>query len=68
MPVSPSARSRWSLRRTDPLASVAGTSRPTVNKVLGEKQEHGVLALSRGRTTLIDPAALERRARGVVVT
>jgi CRP-like cAMP-binding protein len=46
------------------LASLAGTSRATVNKVLREEQEHGTLELARGRTTLIDPAALERRARG----
>lgn len=46
------------------LASLAGTSRATVNKVLREEQEHGAVALSRGRTTLTDPAALERRARG----
>lgn len=46
------------------LASLAGTSRATVNKVLREEQEHGTVALSRGRTTVTDAAALERRARG----
>lgn len=46
------------------LASLAGTSRATVNKVLREEQEHGTLELARGRTTLLDTAALERRARG----
>lgn len=46
------------------LASLAGTSRATVNKVLREEQEHGTLELRRGRTTLLDAAALERRARG----
>ena len=46
------------------LASLAGTSRATVNKVLREEQDHGAVALSRGRTTLTDPTALERRARG----
>ena len=46
------------------LASLAGTSRATVNKVLREEQEQGAVTLSRGRTTLADPAALERRARG----
>lgn len=46
------------------LASLAGTSRATVNKVLREEQEHGTLELARGRTTLLDAAALERRARG----
>ncbi|MDW5595502.1 Crp/Fnr family transcriptional regulator [Conexibacter stalactiti] len=46
------------------LASLAGTSRATVNKVLREEQEHGTLELRRGRTTVLDAAALERRARG----
>jgi CRP-like cAMP-binding protein len=46
------------------LASLAGTSRATVNKVLREEQEQGTLELRRGRTTVLDAAALERRARG----
>lgn len=47
------------------LASLAGTSRATVNRVLREEQEQGSLELHRGRTTVIDAAALERRARGL---
>lgn len=47
------------------LASLAGTSRATVNRVLREEQELGTVALTRGRTTLLDPEALERRARGL---
>lgn len=46
------------------LASLAGTSRATVNRVLREEQQRGTLELSRGSTTLLDPAALARRARG----
>ena len=46
------------------LASLAGTSRATVNKVLREEQEQGALELGRGSTTVRDAAALERRARG----
>jgi len=46
------------------LASLAGTSRATVNRVLREEQTRGTLELSRGRTTLLDPDALARRARG----
>lgn len=46
------------------LASLAGTSRATVNRVLREEQALGAVALSRGRTTLVDPQALARRARG----
>ncbi len=46
------------------LASLSGTSRATVNKVLREEQEAGALELARGRTTLRDVAGLERRAGG----
>lgn len=46
------------------LASLAGTSRATVNRVLREEQSRGTVELSRGRTTLVDPDALARRARG----
>jgi CRP/FNR family transcriptional regulator, cyclic AMP receptor protein len=46
------------------LASLAGTSRATVNRVLREEQARGTLELSRGRTTLLDPDALAKRARG----
>jgi CRP-like cAMP-binding protein len=46
------------------LASLAGTSRATVNRVLREEQELGTLELSRGSTTLLDPEALAKRARG----
>ncbi len=45
------------------LASLAGTSRATVNRVLREEQAQGTLRLTRGCTTLLDPAALARRAR-----
>lgn len=46
------------------LASLAGTSRATVNRVLRDEQRRGTVELSRGRTTLVDPAALAQRARG----
>jgi CRP/FNR family cyclic AMP-dependent transcriptional regulator len=46
------------------LASLSGTSRATVNKVLREEEQKGALELGRGRTTLRDAAGLERRARG----
>ncbi|HZV75987.1 MAG TPA: Crp/Fnr family transcriptional regulator [Conexibacter sp.] len=46
------------------LASLAGTSRATVNRVLRDEQQRGTLTLSRGRTTLVDPDALAARARG----
>jgi CRP/FNR family cyclic AMP-dependent transcriptional regulator len=45
------------------LASLAGTSRATVNRVLREAEERGSLALGRGRTTVLDADELERRGR-----
>jgi CRP-like cAMP-binding protein len=45
------------------LASLAGTSRATVNRVLREAEERGSLKLGRGRTTVLDADELERRGR-----
>lgn len=45
------------------LASLAGTSRATANRVVGELEQAGALAVSRGRITVVDPAVLARRAR-----
>ncbi|MFO7571323.1 MAG: Crp/Fnr family transcriptional regulator [Gaiellaceae bacterium] len=46
------------------LAALAGTSRATVNRVLREEERRGVVALARGRVTVLDLGALEqRRAR-----
>lgn len=45
------------------LASLAGTSRATVNRVLREEEERGSIALGRGRTTVLDADALTRRGR-----
>jgi CRP-like cAMP-binding protein len=47
----------------DDLAAMAGTSRATVNRVLREEQKLGAVALARGRTTVLDADALERRCR-----
>lgn len=45
------------------LADLAGTTRPTVNRVLRELEEDGTIALGRGRVVILDMARLERRAR-----
>ncbi len=45
------------------LASIAGTSRATVNKVLREEESRGHVQLGRGRTTVLDAEALARRGR-----
>jgi CRP/FNR family transcriptional regulator, cyclic AMP receptor protein len=47
----------------DDLASLAGTSRATVNRVLREEERRGTVALERGRCTVLDPDGLARRAR-----
>jgi CRP/FNR family transcriptional regulator, cyclic AMP receptor protein len=44
------------------LAALAGTSRATVNAVLSAERQRNTLELQRGRTVLIDPEALARRA------
>jgi CRP-like cAMP-binding protein len=49
--------------RQEDLAGLAGTSRATVNRVLREEEAKGSVALGRGRITVIDAAALERRGR-----
>jgi CRP-like cAMP-binding protein len=45
------------------IAAMAGTSRATVNRVLREEAKLGVVALARGRTTVLDIGELERRCR-----
>ncbi|GGL03230.1 Crp/Fnr family transcriptional regulator [Nocardia jinanensis] len=45
------------------LASMAGTTRATANKVLRDLQQRNILALTRGRITVVDRAELVRSAR-----
>jgi CRP/FNR family transcriptional regulator, cyclic AMP receptor protein len=45
------------------LASLAGTSRATVNRVLREEETRGTVKLGRGRTTVLDADELARRGR-----
>ena len=45
------------------LASMAGTTRPTANRVLTRLRDDGLIELGRGRITVVDRAALEHRAR-----
>jgi CRP-like cAMP-binding protein len=47
----------------DDLATMAGTTRPTANRVLKSVEEAGVIALRRGHITVLDPDALARHAR-----
>jgi CRP/FNR family transcriptional regulator, cyclic AMP receptor protein len=46
----------------DDLASLAGTSRATVNRVLRHAEDAGAVTLSRGRIRVIDRELLSRRA------
>lgn len=46
----------------DDLASLAGTTRPTANKVLRQMEELGAVRLSRGKIQVLDPGALRARA------
>ncbi|WP_459545828.1 Crp/Fnr family transcriptional regulator [Nocardia sp. X0981] len=45
------------------LASMAGTTRATANRVLRDLQQRDIVALTRGRITVIDRAALVHAAR-----
>ncbi|MGH3185872.1 MAG: Crp/Fnr family transcriptional regulator [Streptosporangiaceae bacterium] len=45
------------------IATMAGTTRPTVNRVMQDLAEAGIVELGRGRFTVADTAALARAAR-----
>lgn len=47
----------------DDLASLAGTTRQTVNRVLGQAQDGGLITLSRGRIVVNDHVVLAQRTR-----
>jgi CRP-like cAMP-binding protein len=49
--------------RQEELASLAGSTRSTTNRVLQQLVDDGVVALGRGRIVILDPAALADRAR-----
>jgi CRP-like cAMP-binding protein len=48
--------------RQDDIASMAGTTRPTANRVLMSLQADGLVLLARGRTEVLDLSGLRRRA------
>ena len=45
------------------IAALAGASRATVNRVLRDAEDRGVVRLSRGKTTLLDESGMARLAR-----
>ncbi len=75
------ARVRWALLQLVPvygggnevvvpltqesLAELAGTARGTVNRVLRDEQDRGVVSLERGRVRVLDAELLGARVRGL---
>ena len=49
--------------RQDDLASMAGTTRPTANRVLRQLEDEGIVELRRGTLHVLDAASLAARAR-----
>ena len=47
----------------DDLASLAGTARPTVNRVLKQAEQGGLVSVGRGQVTILDYEGLARKAR-----
>ena len=47
----------------DVLAQLSGCTRPTANRVLRAGEEAGIIQVARGRIEILDPIALQRRAR-----
>ena len=45
------------------LATMAGTTRPSANRVLHDAEQAGAVRVDRARVEIIDPAKLARRAR-----
>ena len=45
------------------IAGLAGTSRATVNRLLRAEEKRGTVELRRGRTVVLDPESLRKRAR-----
>ena len=47
----------------DDIATMAGTTRPSANRVLKAAEDAGIVLLHRGRVEVLDRALLERKAR-----
>ena len=45
------------------ISTMAGTTRPTVNRVMQDLADAGIVELGRGRFTVVNAAALVREAR-----
>jgi CRP/FNR family transcriptional regulator, cyclic AMP receptor protein len=60
--VARAAGEEWIVLRQEDVATMAGTTRPTVNRVLRRAQVDGIIELARGRMRVQDRARLERLA------
>jgi CRP-like cAMP-binding protein len=60
------AETSISLTQED-IAALAATSRATANRVLRAEQERGTVRLARGRTVVVDPDDIARRARSAAL-
>jgi CRP-like cAMP-binding protein len=47
----------------DDIATMAGTTRPSANRVLKAAEEEGIVSLARGRVEVLDETLLARKAR-----
>ena len=47
------------------LAEIAGTTRPTVNRVLGDEERLETVAVERGRVRVLSKDGLRQRVRGL---
>ena len=45
------------------LGQLAGTTRPTANRVLRAAEEEGIVSITRGRIEVLDRATIAKRAR-----
>ena len=60
--VGASASGGWVVLSQSDLATLAGTTRSTVNRALRRAEDAGLVELARGRIRLVDEPALRRRA------
>ena len=61
--VATAAGDEWIVLRQEDVATMVGTTRPTINRVLRRAHVDGVIDLSRGRLRVLDRGRLERMAR-----
>jgi CRP-like cAMP-binding protein len=60
--VATAAEEPWIRLRQEDVATLAGTTRPTVNRLLRRLQEDGVIELRRGGLRVADPDRLRHLA------